>query len=260
MPGTLLTTAVKSATAPDSAVSRTVNRLPQLETNVGNVERWISLAAGGYLLTRGLSGHGPGLVSTLLGGFLLYRAATGNCPGYQALGVGTACQGGRNTSIPAGHGMKVEQTVIVNKPVAEVYRFWRDLENFPRFMSHLEDVDTTTDGRSHWVARGPLGLRVEWDAEIVTDTPNEVISWKSLDSSDVDTAGSVHFRKSPSGQGTEVRVVLKYNPPGGRLGIAASKLFGESPEGQIREDLQRFKQLLETGSVASTATQRGGRS
>src|SRR5439155_21485866 len=131
---------------------------------------------------------------------------------YQALGVSTADSTAENTAVTAGQGTKVEHAITVNKPAPEVYRFWRDLENLPRFMTHLVDVDTTTDGRSHWVARGPLGLKVEWDAEIVADIPGEAIGWKSLPGSDVDTAGSVHFKELPAGRGTEVRVSLKYDP------------------------------------------------
>ena len=178
----------------------------------------------------GFDCRGPSLLSTLAGGVLLYRAASGNCPLYQALGVSTSDSTNPNTAIAAGHGTRVEHAVTVNKPAAEVYRFWRDFENLPRFMTHLIDVDTTTDGRSHWVAKGPLGLKVEWDAEIVADTPAEVIGWKSLDGSDVDTAGSVRFRELPHGRGTEVRVNLKYDPPAGKLGRAIAKLFGEAPE------------------------------
>ena len=109
-------------------------------------------------------------------------------------------------------------------------------------------------------ARGPLGMKVEWDAEIIVDLPGEAIGWKSIDGSDVDTAGSVRFRELPHGRGTEVRVNLKYDPPGGKVGTAIAKLFGESPEQQIRADMRRFKQILEAGEIASTDGQpHGGR-
>jgi uncharacterized membrane protein len=126
-------------------------------------------------------------------------------------------------------------------------------------MAHLEDVDTTADGKSHWVARGPLGLKFEWDAEIVTDKPNELIAWRSLDGSDVDTAGSVRFRELPHGRGTEVRVELKYDPPAGKVGTALAKLVGRSPEAQITADMRRFKQLLEAGEIPSVKGQPRGR-
>jgi uncharacterized membrane protein len=140
-----------------------------------------------------------------------------------------------------------------------VYWFWRDFENLPRFMTHLIDVDTTTDGRSHWVARGPLGIKFEWDAEIFADIPGEAIGWKSLDGSDVDTAGSVHFRQLPHGRGTEVRVSLKYDPPLGKVGTAVAKLFGEAPEQQIRDDMRRLKQILEAGEIPTVDGQPRGK-
>lgn len=259
MASTLLTTAVKSAAGPGSGVARAVNKLPPMRTNVSSAERWLSLAAGGALVALGATGRTPLLVSSLVGAGLLFRAASGNCAVYQALGVSTSDSTAENTAVAAGHGTRVEHAITVNKPAAEVYRFWRDLENLPRFMTHLIDVDTTTDGRSHWVAKGPLGLTFEWDAEIVADTPNRVIGWKSLDGADVDTAGSVRFVELPHGRGTEVRVELKYDPPAGKVGTALARLVGMSPEAQIKADMRRFKQLMEAGEVPSTTGQPHGR-
>lgn len=258
MASTLLTTAVKSAAGPDSGVARAVNRLPQSRTNISSNERWLSLAAGGTLAGLCLAGRTPPLLSSLVGGYLIYRAMTGNCMGYQVLGVSTSDSTKENSAIAAGHGTKVEHAVTVNKPAADVYRFWRDLENLPRFMTHLLDVDTTTDGRSHWIARGPLGLKLEWDAEIVTDAPNKTIAWKSLDGADVDTAGSVHFIELPHGRGTEVRVSLKYDPPAGKLGTAIAKLIGTSPEAQIKADMRRFKWIMEAGEIPTIEGQPHG--
>jgi uncharacterized membrane protein len=244
----------------DSGVARAVDALPHLRTNLSSAERWLSLAAGGALSALGFDGRGPSLVSALAGGYLICRAATGNCMLYQALGVSTSDSTAPQTAVTAGHGERIEHAVTVLKPARQVYDFWRDFENLPRFMTHLVDVDTTTDGRSHWVARGPLGLNVEWDAEIIVDIPGEAIGWKSLDGSDVDTAGSVRFRELSRGRGTEVRVNLKYDPPAGKVGIAVARLFGESPAQQIREDMRRFKQIVEAGEIPSTEGQpRGGR-
>ena len=259
MANTLLATAVKSAAGPDSGVARFVNKLPPARTNVSSGERWATLAAGGALVTLGVTGRTPLLLSTLIGGALLYRAASGNCTVYQALGISSSDATAENSAIAAGHGTRVEHAVTVNKPAAEVYRFWRDFENLPRFMTHLIDVDTTTDGRSHWIAKGPLGLKLEWDAEIVTDTPNKAIGWKSLDGADVDSAGSVHFTELPNDRGTEVRVVLKYDPPAGKLGTAVAKLVGMSPEAQITADMRRFKQIMETGEIPTTEGQPHGK-
>jgi uncharacterized membrane protein len=129
-----------------------------------------------------------------------------------------------------------------------LYRFWRDFENLGRFMHHLQGV-RVEGNRSHWIACGPLGTRFEWDAEIITERPNELIGWRSLPGSAIDTAGSVHFRELPGEGGTEVRVVLKYDPPAGKAGAAVARLFGQSPQGQIREDLKRLKAFMETGNI-----------
>src|SRR5262249_30590570 len=130
----------------------------------------------------------------------------------------------------------------------ELYRFWRNFENLPRFMHNLVSV-TSAGNRSHWVARGPLGMHAEWDAEIITEEPNRLIGWRSLEGSEVATAGSVHFEPAPGGRGTQVRIEMKYDPPAGKVGTLIAKLFGESPDRQIQDDLRRFKQLMEAGEI-----------
>jgi len=251
--------AAKQAMPRQSLVRRADDYVPEMRRNVGPTDRLISLGLGGCLTVAGLAGRKIEPISLLAGGYLLYRGLTGNCCIYQALGVGTEGPSGPEAVIPARAGVKVEHAVTVNRPPAEVYRFWRNLSQLPRFMGHLKEVRDTGGGKSHWVARGPLGMSVEWDAETIEDRPNEVISWRSLDGSDVDTAGSVHFRPAPAGRGTEVRVSLKYDPPAGKVGAAVAKLFGESPDHQVQADLSRFKSLLEAGEVASTAGQPSGR-
>ena len=144
----------------------------------------------------------------------------------------------------------VEHAVTINKPIGEVYAFWRDVQNFPRFMRHIEAVEATGDRRSRWRATGPAGTRFEWQAEITDDRPDERIAWRSLEGSDVEHDGEVTFSHAPGARGTEVRVRLEYAPPGGAAGRAIARLFGEEPEQQIREDLRRFKQLIETGEIA----------
>jgi uncharacterized membrane protein len=259
MPSTLLNVAAKSAIGPDSTVARAADAVtPRLRSNVSDLERWISLAVGGGLMTCGLTARRTEWFSTLIGGYLVYRAMTGNCPLMQAVGFSTAGPAGDEAVIPAGAGCKVEHSVTINKPAAELYRFWRRFDNLPKFMTHLKDVKVEGT-KSHWVAEGPLGLSVSWDAEVIEDKPNEVISWKSLDGADVDTSGSVHFRAAPGGRGTEVRVTLKYYPPAGKVGAAVAKLFGKDPASEIREDLARFKSLMETGEIASVKGQPSGR-
>jgi uncharacterized membrane protein len=222
--------------------------------NIGRIERLLSMAAGGALAAYGLKRRAiPGGTAALAGAALLYRGATGHCDLYAALGINRA--GGHGTGVKADRdsdtrrqlggtaGIHVEESIIVHKPVAEVYRFWRNFENFPKFMDHLELVAAREGGISHWIAKGPAGLTVEWDARIINDIDNKLIAWQSLEGSTVATAGSVHFRDI--GGATEVRVRLQYNPPAGKLGAAIARLFGEEPSLQIREDLERVKRLLE---------------
>lgn len=145
--------------------------------------------------------------------------------------------------------LELHASVTVNKDPDEVYAFWRDLENLPTFMLHLKDVSEDGDGRSHWVANAPVRRQVRWDAEITGDEPGRRISWKSLPGAAVDNSGTVHFAPAPGNRGTEVRVALHYDVPGGRIGRIAAKLLGEEPEQQVRDDLRRFKQVMETGDV-----------
>ena len=149
----------------------------------------------------------------------------------------------------ADEPVRVKEAITVNKPAQEVFRFWRDFENFPRFMAHLESVRTTSDTLSHWVAKGPAGKSVAWDAEIVEERPGALISWRSLPGADVENSGSVRFVPAPGNRGTEVYVDLSYSPPGGKLGATLAKLFGEEPATQLADDLRRAKQVLETGEV-----------
>ncbi len=145
--------------------------------------------------------------------------------------------------------MQAKSAVTIRRPVEVVYGFWRDFSNLPSFMNHLESVEPSGDGRSHWTANAPAGRTVEWDAEVVEDRPNERIAWRSLEGSDVTNQGVVTFNPVPRGRGTEIRVELTYDPPGGALGAVVAKLFGEEPQQQIRDDLRRLKQVLETGQV-----------
>jgi uncharacterized membrane protein len=191
------------------------------------------------------------LLLPVVGG-LLSRAVTGRCAVNRALGRNTARGEGRTSpvaSVGRGEGIRVEQSVTINRPSDEVYRFWRNFENLPRFMDHLESVQVLDEQRSHWIAKGPAGTRVEWDAEIHNELPGELIAWRSLPGSQVDHAGSVHF--TPQGETTEVRVVLRYDPPAGKVGAAVARLFGEEPSHQVAEDLRRFKQVMEAADLAA---------
>lgn len=156
--------------------------------------------------------------------------------------------------------MNLHAAVTVKRPRDEVYRYWHDFTHLPRFMAHLESVETTGDGHSHWTARGPAKRSVEWDADIVEDDPGELIAWRSTGRTTVDNAGAVHFTDAPGDRGTELQVDLAYIPPAGRVGTTLAKVLGEHPEQQVRDDLRRFKQVMEAGEVVrSDASPEGTR-
>ncbi len=146
-------------------------------------------------------------------------------------------------------GVQAKTVVTVNCSAEELYQFWHNFENLPRFMSHLEAVQVIDEQRSHWRAKAPAGTTVEWDAEIVDDRPNELIAWRSLENADVPNTGSVRFAPATGGRGTTVTVEFQYAAPGGVIGAAIAKLFGEEPEQQAKDDLRAFKQVIETGEV-----------
>jgi uncharacterized membrane protein len=232
---------------------------PTSNRNVGDGERLASFLGGSALALFGLSrGSLGGLALAAVGGSLVYRGMSGYCAVYDALGVDTRPQLAPSTSVRAGHGVKVEESVIINRDAATLYQFWRNLENVGRFMQHLERVEQRDDRRSLWVACGPMGMKFEWEAEIINDKENELIAWRSVDGSQVDTAGSVHFRELPHERGTEVRVVLKYDAHEAQLAAPLARLLGQSPRQQIHEDLRRFKQVMETGAVATIEGQPRG--
>jgi uncharacterized membrane protein len=227
------------------------------QINVGQIERWISLVAGTVLAVDGFRRQTvSGIMEGLMGSSLLYRGLTGHCHLYGLLGVDTADHPrGQRANIPRTEGVKVEHSVTINRAAADLYHFWRNLENLPRVMRHLDSVKVLDNLRSHWVAKGPMGTSVEWDAEIITERPNELIGWRSLAGSTVDTAGSVHFTPTPGNRGTEVHVVLKYDPPAGQVGAAVAWLFGRAPGQELSEDLDRFKRFMETGRAEAARMQ-----
>jgi uncharacterized membrane protein len=224
-----------------------------LKQNVEFPERIGSIAAGSGLVLYGLSRRSlGGLLLALIGGSLLHRGSTGYCAVYRRLGINSR-QMNTETGVPGNKGIKVERTITIARPAEEIYRFWRQLENLPRFLEHVESVAQIDDIRSHWVVRGPAGTHVEWTAQIVTDKPNELISWESLPGAEVQNAGSVRFEPLGSGL-TEIKVALQYQPPAGVIGAAVAKLFGEAPDQQLDDDLGRLKQLIESEPAAAIAT------
>ncbi len=185
-------------------------------------------------------------------------AATAAVAGVAALDVyaSRAASDGIGTN---GHAVHLEKSIVINRSPEEVYMFWRELENLPRFMNHLREVKSTGGKQTHWTANAPAGSTIEWDAEITEDRPHESIRWQSLPGSEVDTMGSVRFERATGGRGTVVRVRMDYAPPMGKAGSIVAKLFGESPELQIPVDLHRLKQFMETGEIATTEGQPAGR-
>ena len=221
--------------------------------NISETERWVSMAAGAGLVAYGLTRRrGTGLLVAGLGACLARRGMTGHCDTYQLLGLNTAGTGEDTRGALGGPaGVIVEESVVINRPISELYRFWRNLENLPRFMSHLESVERITDTLSRWRATAPAGTTVEWNAEIINEVPDQVIGWKSIEGSDVVSAGSVNFDEAAGGRGTRVQVRLQYSPPGGKVGDAVARLLGSDAATQIRQDLQRFKQLVESGQTTT---------
>ena len=229
--------------------------------NLARTERLASLIAGGGMALWGIRRRSPlGIALAAGGGEMIRRGITGHSYLYRVLGVHTAPlgQGAETTSVPYELGIRVDRAVTVEKGRMELFRFWRDLRNLPRFMKHVKSVTVLDEKQSHWVVTAPAGRTVEWDAEIVNEKENEHIGWRSLPDAKVDNAGSVWFKDAPGGRGTVVRVELQYNPPGGTLGALVAQLWGEEPGQQIDEDLHRFKQLMEAGEIATTEGQPSG--
>jgi uncharacterized membrane protein len=236
--------------------------------NVARPERIASVALGAALVTYGLRRRDPaGVAAAVLGGAFVARGASGHCPVYQAMGVSTGSADAvlgpsrsdvtsRAATVNARKAVKVERAVTIEADRQALYDFWHDFENLPRFMEHLESVRVESPTRSHWVAKAPAGRVVEWDAEIINDVPGSLIAWKSAPNADVPNAGSVHFADAPGGRGTIVKVAMDVEPPAGKLGFVLAKLFGEDPDREVREDLRKFKQLMETGEITTSARRR----
>jgi uncharacterized membrane protein len=228
--------------------------------NISDAERWASMAAGAALAYYGIRHwRGNGWMHATLAALFVRWGVTGHCELYEALGINTAGTGRDTRRALAGkNGILVEESITINRPVQELFDFWRSLENLSRFMQHLESVERLTDTISRWRAKGPAGYTAEWNAEVINEIPNKLIAWRSIEGSDVVSAGSVHFDDAGPGRGTRIRVRLQYSPPGGKMAAAIARLMGADPAQEIREDLRRFKQLVEAGEVARTEGQPRG--
>lgn len=215
--------------------------------NIHPVERVVSAAIGGMLAVAGVRKHSIGGLALLLAAAEnMRRAITGRSFLYQALGIRTAStgQGAATTSVPYELGTRVEEAITVNRPRREVYRFWRELSNLPRFMKHVKSVEITGPRTSRWVAEGPAGTLVSWNAELINEVEGRLLGWRSVEGSEVASAGSVQFRDGAAGS-TEVVVRLSYNPPAGTVGSIVARLMDADPQDEIHADLIRLKDHLE---------------
>lgn len=221
--------------------------------NVGREERWASvvgaavLAYGGMKI-RGLSGL------ALIGGavMLAKRGYTGHCALNSLIGRDTS---GAEPEDYYERGVRVEEAFTIAKPRQELFDYWRQFENLPRFMQHVNSVTASGDGLWHWEVKGPAGINYGWDALIVNEVPGELIAWQSVPGAQVDNAGSVRFITAPGDRGTEVRVAINYIPPAGSVGKWIATLLGSDPQMLLRSDLRRFKQLMEAGHIPTTEGQ-----
>jgi uncharacterized membrane protein len=223
--------------------------------NVHTAERWASIAAGSLLAGHALSRGRRGVLELLAGAAMIERGITGKCRVYRTLGIRTTPY---DAALPYELGVRARASITIAAPRQQVFEFWRNLQNLPRFMRHLVSVELQENNRSRWIAEGPRGRRFQWDTEIVNETPNELIAWKSLPGSDIDSAGSVRFSDAPAGRGTELRIEMQYNPPAGTVGAYIAKLLGREPEKELSSDLRRLKQFLECGEIATTDGQPQG--
>jgi uncharacterized membrane protein len=219
--------------------------------NISATARLASTIAGATLGIVGYQRSNKALGLAGLG--LIARGASGWCPVTAAFDLDAQSDlEATKRHLGGSHGVLVEDAITIYRPVSEVYSYWRNLENLPSFMDHLEEVSVTDRFRSHWVARGPLGMFVEWDAEIINDIPPSLLSWRSVGNAEVISAGSVRFK--PAGEhATQVYVKLQYDPPAGKLGATMAWLLGDDPQRQVAEDLRRFKQVLESGEASTSA-------
>ena len=157
-----------------------------------------------------------------------------------------------HVSVPPDEGVRVDKAITIERPISYVYSFWSHLQNLPCFMRHLESVTIRDELHSHWAVKTVCGKLLEWDAEVIEQRENEMISWRSTPGADVDNAGSVWFTNVLDGKGTLVRVELKYIPPAGKAGVFFAKILGEDADAEIEEDLRRLKALLEKGEMPAT--------
>jgi uncharacterized membrane protein len=249
-------------TMPQTELTPPIHRMPRVERsqdgaqaaqaiNVGKTERTLSTLSGLAIIALAMRTRGwKGVALALVGANMLVRGSTGYCWIYKALGINTAVGSeGRQIAIPHEQGVRVERSIIIRRPLSEVYRFWRNLENLPRFMEMLDSVRVLNDGVSRWTVTGPAGVKLTWDAVVINEQQNKLLAWRSKEGAQVANSGTVTFRPTADGQGTILNLKMEYIPPAGQVGNAVAKLLGFDPAVQVPEDLTRLKQILESSVV-----------
>ncbi len=227
--------------------------------NVGDLERWASVALGSFLVWRGLKKPSfVGLSGAVVGGGLLWRGTTGHCSLYQSLGVSTAeYKSGQEISDEAP---QVEAAQTIGKGAEELYELWRSPEGLRQIMAHFADVTPLAGPKlTHWKVKSPAPLTVEWDSELTVEQPGQELGWSSKPGTSLPNEGSVYFRPALAGRGTEVRVRFRFEPPLGTPGLLVSKALGFVPKTIAEQSLRRFKSLAETGEIPSLASNPSGR-
>ena len=226
-----------------------------MKRNVNDWERGVSIAAGALLAVAALKARGGTRVALITAGAgLAVRGLTGYCPINHAIGR-TLPSGDTRQALGGSAGVNLEESVTIRRTARELYDMWHSADFLPKVFSHIESVRSIGGNRTHWIMRGPVGTRLEWDAETINEIPTQLIAWKSLEGSDVVSAGSVHFTEHVLGGApeTEVTVRMQYAPPAGKVGAVLAWAAGASPSAALREDLNGLKQRLEVGYISGAA-------
>jgi len=216
--------------------------------NVGSTERMLTLIAGAALMGYAWKNQSKGLGAASVG--LLARGVTGYCPAYGAMGVN---QADSKRALSGARGVHIRESVTIDAPAEEIYRFWRQLEQLPQVMPHLARVEQLDTKRSRWTAKAFDQLPISWEAEIINEQPFEMIAWQTLPGQSIQTAGSVTFTPAAGHAGTEVHVHLQYAAPGGKAASWLAWLAGQDPAKYTRDGLRALKRRLEVPPPAATS-------
>lgn len=219
--------------------ARTQSLIPFFNTknNVSSLERILMITSGAYILYNGLSHKDKDITKSSIGGAMLLRGLSGYCPIYDAVD---------HLKNDKAHNVNIRVNSVINKPLSEVYAFWRNLENLPKFMNHLESVTSVNHTISEWKAKGPAGIgKLTWKAEIIKDEKEKLLSWHSLPDASIENTGKIVFK--PKGKATELDITISYRAPLGIAGESAAKLLNPFFEKMVKDDILNLKTYLESG-------------